>query len=287
MPPRGLDDALLQRRHLLRRQLDAEIAARDHHAVAQLDDLLEPLDRRRLLDLGEQRRLAADQPARLGHDPRAAGRTTARSSRRPARPRRRGRCGPSRSAPPSAAPRRGRSGPCCSTACRRPRPWSSIRSASCSITRSTSLPSSSSRRAPGFDRRENLAVRQLDAGRVARRRVAVEHEGAAGLRARPCRRRTCRRAASGPADRRGSSSAGRAPSRARGSPAITGDLRLLVAVAHVDAERVGARLEQRGDHLGRVARGAERREDADLARAGRDRPWSSGRLPRLVRGCRL
>src|SRR3546814_4105325 len=40
--------------------------ARDHHAVAHLDDLLEPVDRGGLLDLGEQRRLALDQPPRLG-----------------------------------------------------------------------------------------------------------------------------------------------------------------------------------------------------------------------------
>ena len=37
------------------RHLDAEVAARDHHAVGGLDDLLGALDRLRLLDLGDQR----------------------------------------------------------------------------------------------------------------------------------------------------------------------------------------------------------------------------------------
>ena len=53
-------------RHVLRRHLDAEIAARHHDRVGQLDDLLQPLDRRRLLELDQHRGAPADQPARLG-----------------------------------------------------------------------------------------------------------------------------------------------------------------------------------------------------------------------------
>ena len=49
------DDPLLQARHQLRRQLDAEVAARDHHRIGQLDDPVQPLDRGRLLDLGQDR----------------------------------------------------------------------------------------------------------------------------------------------------------------------------------------------------------------------------------------
>ena len=59
------DDLLLQRRHLLGRKLDAKIAARNHHRIGQRDDVVEPLDRRRFLDLGQQRRPVADQRARL------------------------------------------------------------------------------------------------------------------------------------------------------------------------------------------------------------------------------
>ena len=44
--------------HLLGRHLDAEIAARHHERVGEVDDLLEPLDRGRLLQLGH------DRPAR-------------------------------------------------------------------------------------------------------------------------------------------------------------------------------------------------------------------------------
>ena len=60
------DDPVLQRRHLLGRKLDAKVAARDHHRVGERDDVVEPVDRRRLLDLGEQRRALADQRARFG-----------------------------------------------------------------------------------------------------------------------------------------------------------------------------------------------------------------------------
>ena len=84
---RAGDDLVLQRRHLLGRKLDAEVAARDHHRVGQRDDVVQAIDRRRLLDLGEQRRALADQRRALRRRPRAAGRTTERSSRRAARAR--------------------------------------------------------------------------------------------------------------------------------------------------------------------------------------------------------
>ena len=47
-------------------KLDAEVAASDHDAVRERDDVDQPVDRGRLLDLGHQRRLLADQRARLG-----------------------------------------------------------------------------------------------------------------------------------------------------------------------------------------------------------------------------
>ena len=50
---RQRDRALLHQRDLLERQLHAEVAARDHDPVERLDDLLEVLDRLRLLDLRE------------------------------------------------------------------------------------------------------------------------------------------------------------------------------------------------------------------------------------------
>ena len=51
--PGELDGALLHQRHLLQRELDAEVTAGDHHAVERGDDLLEILDCLRLLDLGD------------------------------------------------------------------------------------------------------------------------------------------------------------------------------------------------------------------------------------------
>ena len=51
---------LLQARHALQRQFDAEIAARHHQRVGGLDDVGEAVDRLRLLDLGHHRGAAAD-----------------------------------------------------------------------------------------------------------------------------------------------------------------------------------------------------------------------------------
>ena len=62
------DHLLLHDRHLLDAQLDAEVAARDHHAVGGAHDLLRALHGLRLLDLGDQRqpRVAADELDVLG-----------------------------------------------------------------------------------------------------------------------------------------------------------------------------------------------------------------------------
>ena len=65
LQPAQLHQLLLPARHVLVRDLDAEIAAGHHDRVGQADDVLDPFQGLRLLDLGEQGRLAADQPARL------------------------------------------------------------------------------------------------------------------------------------------------------------------------------------------------------------------------------
>ena len=49
------DDLLLHARHLLERHLETEISARDHHALREPQDGVEVLDRRRTLDLGDDR----------------------------------------------------------------------------------------------------------------------------------------------------------------------------------------------------------------------------------------
>ena len=50
---------LLQERHVLERALHAEVAAGDHEAVERVDDLVEVVDRLRLLDLGDDREVDA------------------------------------------------------------------------------------------------------------------------------------------------------------------------------------------------------------------------------------
>ena len=47
---------LLDARHLFERHLDAEIAARHHQRVGEVEDLVEPVHRLRLLDLGHHQR---------------------------------------------------------------------------------------------------------------------------------------------------------------------------------------------------------------------------------------
>ena len=59
-------DALLNAGHLFQRQFDAEIAARDHQAVRERDDLVEPGQRLRFLDLRHDQRAAIDDRLDLG-----------------------------------------------------------------------------------------------------------------------------------------------------------------------------------------------------------------------------
>ena len=96
--------------------LDAEVAARDHHRVGLGEDLVERVDRLGLLDLRDHvRRRAGRLDQRLAglRRRRRSGRTRARRSRRRARARTRGRRGPSASATGSAAARPGRLTPLC------------------------------------------------------------------------------------------------------------------------------------------------------------------------------
>ena len=50
------DDPLLGDRHVLGAELDAQVAARDHHAVGRRQDRLQVVERLRLLDLRDHRR---------------------------------------------------------------------------------------------------------------------------------------------------------------------------------------------------------------------------------------
>ena len=63
---RGARHLLLDAGHLFERHFDAEIAARHHQRVGELDDLVEPLHRLRLLDLGHHGGAAARDLLGLG-----------------------------------------------------------------------------------------------------------------------------------------------------------------------------------------------------------------------------
>ena len=54
---RPREDRLLHARHLLDRHLEPEIAARDHHAVGHVEDVVDMLDCLRPLDLGDDRQV--------------------------------------------------------------------------------------------------------------------------------------------------------------------------------------------------------------------------------------
>ena len=136
-----------------------------------------------------------------------------------------------------------------------------------SSTFSRSLPSLTRSVEPGFERREDLRVRQADAGGVAVGRVEVEAEAS-----RP------RSSITGPAakvphaelrplqvgedaDRAAELGLDLADQRVAPGDVVVG------AVAHVEPEHVGAGEEQAADHLVGVGGGAERRDDLDVALA--------------------
>ena len=56
LPPRAQHQLLLRDRHRLRRQLDAQVAARHHDPARRIEDLVDAGQRLRLLDLRDYRR---------------------------------------------------------------------------------------------------------------------------------------------------------------------------------------------------------------------------------------
>ena len=125
-----------------------------------------------------------------------------------------------------------------------------IRSGSASETVQAHLAVVDQQRVARLDRRENFRMRKVGARCIAGRRIAVEHEAVAAFDRRPNRRRRCRGEASVPAGR----SARRSAVRCRFSTArimpTSSRMRGMDGVAHVDAENVGAGLEQAGNHFG-------------------------------------
>ncbi len=63
----GARDLLLTSRHLFHRQLDAKVAASDHNAIGEFENLVELAESGRLLDLRHHAGPAANKLASLGH----------------------------------------------------------------------------------------------------------------------------------------------------------------------------------------------------------------------------
>ncbi len=278
----------MQRRHRLGRKLDTQIAARDHRRIGELEDFLDPLHARRLFELDEQRRLAADQRPRLGdvlgalherqRDPvdmlfEREGQVLAVlfGQRRE---------------------RHDDVGDVDALAIRNPAAdldhcLDPARRDALHAQHQLAVVDQQAR--ASLERGEQFGVRQVDTRRVARRLVGVEREGLAVHQfGRTVLEGTDAQLRSLQVDEDRRRAAGFLFERAdRGNHlGMAG----VVAVAHVDAKGVGARAVQFGDHLGIGAGGAKRRRDADLALAGvkfwttnaPDRMKSWGRLRRRV-----
>ena len=230
------------------------------------DDLVEPLDRRRLLELGHQRHRTAREFAHLVDVLRPLHEGQRRPNRRRAPARRRDRGGPSRSGPRPAARRRARSRPCARTASRRP-PRAVRRDRRPASDLSRILPSSSSSCAAG-----RQAAKISGCGRGTR--AALPGAGSRSSRnAGPdcswtaARRRACRRAAWGPAGRPARRSAARPPARWP-DDLVARAVLLVAAMAEIEAKHVRPGLEQSGDHL--------------RAWSSRDRAWRQSWLGAVV-----
>jgi hypothetical protein len=63
--PAGPDQLLLAAGHVLVRDLDAEVAARDHDRVGQAHDVVDAVESLRLLDLRHDAGAVTDEAARL------------------------------------------------------------------------------------------------------------------------------------------------------------------------------------------------------------------------------
>ena len=213
---RGAGDLLLDARHLFQRHFHAEVAARHHQRVGDVDDLVEPVHRLRLLDLGHHGGAAARDLLGLGD---VLGPLDERQRD-----------------PVDAGVERGFEIGAVLGRQRRERDHGVGQAHALAVGQLAAdldagddlLPARFGRdqadlavveqqRVAGLHAREDLRMRQVHARRVAGRGIGVEREGRAVVEHGRARRRRCRRAASVPADRPGCRSAGRSRSRPRGS----------------------------------------------------------------------
>ena len=260
--------------HLLQRHFDAEIAARHHQRVGEFHDLGEPGHRLRFFDLGHHRGAAARDFLRLG------------DVLRPLDERQRhpidagiergfqigavllGECGK----------RNGRIRQAHALAVGQFAGHLDARHHTLGLglrDREPHLAVVDQQRAPGRDRGENFRMREICACGIARRRVAVEYEACAFLHHR-------RAAGEGAEPQLRPLQIDQDADRPRGVLFDAADHAdqfahaVLAGVAHIDAEHVGAGLEQLGDHCGVGRGGPQRGDDLGAAQPSHRLPLPAG-----------
>ena len=281
--PRQRDDPVLHRRDTLGGKLDAKVAARDHQRVGERQYLVQPLDRHRLLDLGEQRRFVPDQRARLGDilgplDERQRNIirpllerelevASVLGGQRRDRDQHVGNIDPLVVAElaPDLDPRLDPLG-------------------GHADHLEPDLAIVDQQRRAGLDRLEQFGVRKLDPGRVAERGIAIERETVPG-------RDRCRPAVEIADPELGALQVEQDRRRPpellleRADRHHQRGLVGLVAVAHVDPEGVGPGTHQRLDHRRLGRRRAKRRQHLHLASARRHRRNDCHDLPLVAGRC--
>ena len=269
-------------------QAHPEVATRHHHAVGDVEDVVEVGDGRAGLDLGHHHRpVAADDPPDRGHVVGGRARTTPRRRRRPPSARRRGGAGRPRSASAGRPGPRGATRPAGRGARpRSPRPRPRRRPSTPSVTTSTTPPSPSATRSPGC--RAPTAPSRATRHHLGVARVAGAGVGEAQRGARTQQhavvgegRRTHLRARAG---RRGSRLAGRRPLRRDAHPIDPIEGGLEGTVRQAQPAHVGARLEQAPQHGRRIRGRADGGHDlgathghaCDATRSGAAAPTAYG-----------
>ena len=257
------DEPLLDRRHVLHRQLDAEVAARHHHPVRDREDRREGLHARGLLDLRQDRGAALGERARLGDvlgalherqrqpvDAEIAHELEVAPVLLRQRRERQHHVGhvDALAVRDRAADDDG--------AVREVRP--------AALDAQTDLAVVDEQRRSGLERLEDLAVRQRRAGRVAGRGVEVEAEGLA-------LGEILRAIGEHPAAQFRALQVGEDGDGTAGIGLDLADRRVTLRdigmppVAHVEPKHVGTGLEERADRVVVVRRGPERGHDLHVA----------------------
>ena len=257
----------MQRRHGLRRQFDAQVAARHHHAIGQFDNLLQPLHGGGLFNLGHQRAMSTHQLARFGQ----ILRPLYEAERDPVAPLLHREAKIATVLVRQGGHRHDDVGHIDALAIGEGAADFDDRVDTIVADRlhpQDQLAIVEQQPRLGHQSRIDFGMRQIDAARVAGRFIAVKDEGRALFQDRE----PLFEGADAQLWPLEIAQDGGRPVEFLFQRADRGDagrMILMRAMAHIDAESVGPGDEQRPDHFGRIARGAKGRENAHLSRAGR------------------